>query len=144
MNRIPRAFVLTALVVSPFCTDDARTQVAEEIVLGPEELRTAFYERAPRAFVSAMSKAVAASCSSDSIVPAANAGSWLCLGAKLTYFRSVYIDGRNGPHGLVCEDYDLPTFMYLGVDLVVDAVASGSCVRAEFDGSRYEVVGWVR
>ncbi|MBV6417316.1 MAG: hypothetical protein CMLOHMNK_01963 [Steroidobacteraceae bacterium] len=56
------------------------------------------------------------------------------------YFRSVYINGERGSHGLVCEDYDSSTFKYLGMDLVAESIADGSCVPAErYSGSEYEL-----
>ena len=64
---------------------------------------------------------------------------WLCRGQELSYFRGVYINGKKGPHGLVCEEHDISTYKYLGLDFVADAVAGGTCVPAEFDGEAYEV-----
>ena len=104
------------------------------------ELRTAFYGHAPRALATAMSKAVVAWCSSERSAPGSDAVSWLCRGANLVYFRSVYINGERGPHGLVCEDLHASTFKYLGLDLVAQSIADGSCVPAErYSGSEYEL-----
>jgi hypothetical protein len=139
VNCIARSFPVTLLVAGLFCADDARAQGSEEIVIA-DELRTAFYEHAPRALSTAMSKAVVAWCSSERRAPEADAVSWLCGGTNLVYFRSVYINGERGSHGLVCQDLDAPTFKYLGMDLVADSIADGSCVPVErYYGSEYEL-----
>jgi hypothetical protein len=122
-----------------YCADDGRTQESQEIVI-EDELRTAFYEHAPRSLVAAISKAVVAWCASDRGAPEPEAVGWLCRGENLVYFRSVYINGKRGSHGLVCTDYDTATFKYLGMDLVVESIADGSCVPAErYSGSEYKL-----
>jgi hypothetical protein len=50
---------------------------------------------------------------------------WLCRGQELSYFRSVYINGDKGRHGLVCESYDASTFKYFGLHLVAESMAEG-------------------
>jgi hypothetical protein len=61
-------------------------------------------------------------------------------GQNLVYFRSVYINGELGSHGLVCQDLDEPTFKYLGMDLVADSIADASCVPVErYYGTEYEL-----
>jgi hypothetical protein len=62
MKRIARSFAATVVAWS-FCAHNAHSQASDEIVLA-DEIRTAFYEHAPRALASAMSQAVAAWCSS--------------------------------------------------------------------------------
>jgi len=138
VKRIARSFAVTVLAW-PFCAHNAHSQASDEIVLA-NELRTAFYEHAPRALASAMSQAVATWCSSKHGAAESDALSWLCAGGNLVYFRSVYINGDKGPHGLVCEHYDGHAFRYLGLDLAAESVADHSCVPAASDGSRYELV----
>lgn len=141
MSRIARTCAVVAIVARPVCAGDASAQSPQELVL-VHELRTSFYERAPRSLSAAMSEAVESWCSVR--VPSGSdskreAFAWLCLGKEPSYFRSVYINGNKGPHGLVCENVDLSTYKYLGVDLVADLVADGTCVGAEFVGETYEL-----
>jgi hypothetical protein len=141
VNRIARSCSVTVLLAGLLRADDARTQASEEIVIADElQLRTAFYEHAPRALATAMSKAVVAWCSSEGGAPEAHAVSWICRSANLVYFRNVYINGERGPHGLVCGGHDAPTFKYLGMDLVAESIAHGSCVPVDsYNGSQYEL-----
>ena len=138
MCRVARICVIAVLVVSPVSADDTDTQSSQEIVIA-DELRTAFYEHAPRSLATTMSKAVVSWCSSYRNESEADLVSWLCRGDKLVYFRSVYVNGAKGRHGLVCENNGTSTLKYFGMDLVADVVADGSCVQAEFDGSVYEL-----
>src|SRR5262245_25727175 len=111
MNRIARSCAATVLLASPLCAGDAHAQSSEEIVIA-DELRTAFYEHAPRSLATQMSKAVVAWCSSDRSGTRAVAVGWLCRGEKLVYFRSVYLNGEKGPHGLVCESNGTSALRY--------------------------------
>ena len=76
VNLIARTLAFIVLVAGVFCANDARTQSSEEIVIA-DELRTAFYEHAPRSLAAAMSKAVVAWCSSERSAPGSDAVSWL-------------------------------------------------------------------
>jgi hypothetical protein len=111
MNHIARSYAVVVLLVGPLCAGDSRAQASGEIVIA-DELRTAFYEHAPRSLATEMSKAVVSWCSSDRSGPRADAVSWLCRGEKLVYFRSVYINGEKAPHGLVCENNGTSTLRY--------------------------------
>ena len=137
MIRIATSFAVTVLLMGPFCASGTRAQGSEEIVIA-DEIRTAFYEHAPRDLVAEMSKAVTAWCSSEHSAPGFDAVSWLCRGGSLTYYRNVYISGERGPHGLVCDDYGSSTFRYLGMDLAAESIGRGSCVRVECYESAYE------
>jgi hypothetical protein len=130
--------LIAALVANSVHADDVTE--SQEIVL-THELRSSFYERAPRSLAAAMSNAVDSWCSTadGASYPdqaTADALSWLCRKEELSYFRSIYINGSKGRHGLVCETFDAK---YLGMDLITESVANGSCVPAEFDGSVYEL-----
>ena len=141
MSRIARSCAVVALVARSVCADDGSAQSSQEIVL-VHELRTAFYERASRSLSAAMYKAVDSWCSAaarDSSSEESRPEAWLCRGQELSYFRSVYINGEKGRHGLVCENYDASTFKYFSLDLVAEGVADGTCVPAEFDGEAYEL-----
>jgi hypothetical protein len=136
VNRIASAGVIAVLLSGSIRADDS-------IVIA-DELRTAFYEHAPRSLAAAMSKAVESWCSAAKSASPGNAAkpeaaSWLCQGQELSYFRSVYINGEKGRHGLVCENSGTSTLKYFGIDLVADVVADGSCVPAEFDGAAYRL-----
>jgi hypothetical protein len=138
MNRIASGSVLTVFVASLFCARESQAR-SEPIVIA-DELRTAFYEHAPRALATEMSKAVVSWCSSDRGKPKVDVASWLCRGEKLTYFRSVYVSGGKGPHGLVCESSGISTLVFFGIDLVTEVVADGLCVAAEREyGSLYKL-----
>jgi hypothetical protein len=138
MMRIARIFGVAALATTLIGVEAVRAQPTEEIVLA-HELRTAFYERAPKSLARAMSSAVVAWCSAGRNESGERAASWLCRGQKLVYFRSVYVSGGKGAHGLVCEDNGTSSLRYFGMDLVADVIGDRSCVPAEFDGSRYEL-----
>ena len=93
-----------------------------------------------------MSKTVRSWCSSadrertaDSNEANAKTVGWLCAKHKLRYFRSVYVNGDKGPHGLVCEDNGTSRLKYFGTDLVAEVVEGGECVPAEFDGAAYQL-----
>jgi hypothetical protein len=114
-----------------------------EIVVA-DEVRTAFYEHAPRSLAAAMFRAVESWCSKAGRTPdeheaKAETVSWLCGGQKLSYFRSVYVTGTVGSHGLVCENNGTSTLKYFGTDLVDEVVGDGSCVLAELDGTTYRL-----
>ena len=143
MSRIARSCAGVALVASLVCVDDTGAQSSQEIVLA-HELRTAFYELAPRSLSAAMSEAVASWCSAAAEEPSRDdsepePSSWLCLGQERSYFRSVYINGKKGRHGLVCENHYASSFKYFGMDLVFDVLADRTCVVAEFNGEAYEL-----
>jgi hypothetical protein len=138
MNRIARTCAIIVLVANPLWADDAHAQLPKEIEI-THELRTAFYEHAPRALAAAMSKVVVSWCSSDRSEPDSDAVRWLCRGQELVYFRNVYVNGVKGSHGLVCENNGTSALKYFGVDLAADVATDGSCVRAKFDGSVYEL-----
>jgi hypothetical protein len=141
MHRI-RSCAAVVLVAGWVCADESEAQSSQEIVL-VHELRSAFYERAPRSLSAAMSKAVDSWCStareSSTNGSKPKVSTWLCDGRELSYFRSVYINGDKGRHGLVCESYDADTFEYFGLDLVDENLADGTCVVAEFNGEAYEL-----
>jgi hypothetical protein len=116
-------------------TNRADAQASQEVEVA-DELRTAFYEHAPRSLEDAMSKAVASRCSADG-----ESVGWLCSGRRLAYFRSVYVNGAKGRHGLVCENNGTAALKYFGMDLVATVLRAGSCVSAEFNGSAFELSG---
>jgi hypothetical protein len=138
MMLIARIFGVAMLATTLIGVEVVRAEPSEEIVL-VHELRTAFYEHAPKSLARAMSSAVVAWCSAGRSEPIERALSWLCRGQKLVYFRSVYVSGGKGPHGLVCEDNGTSSLKYFGMDLVADVIDDRSCVPAEFDGSRYKL-----
>ncbi|MCP5146349.1 MAG: hypothetical protein H6978_16180 [Gammaproteobacteria bacterium] len=117
------AIVLSGLLVA----EAARGQ---DVVIA-DELRTAYFERAPRGLARSMSKAVSEWCSTDSGGPEAEAVGWLCQHTKAMYFRSVYINGERGFHGLVCRTMDSPRFKYVGMDVVEESLVDGECVPVE-------------
>jgi hypothetical protein len=138
MSRLAGVCVIALLVGSPSGADETDGKSSVEIVVA-DELRSAFYEHAPRSLASAMRKAVVSWCSSNRDESHADAVNWLCQGGELAYFRSVYPTGAKGGHGLVCEDNSPYTPKFIGMDAVAEVVADGSCVRAESDGSAYEL-----
>jgi hypothetical protein len=112
-----------------------------EVIIA-DELRTAFFEHAPRRLASSMSKAVTLWCSTPP--PRTSASSdeddplkWLCQGKKPEYFRNVYVNGQRGRHGLVCKSNGTSSLRYFGVDLVASVLEDESCVAAEYDGEEY-------
>lgn len=135
MSGIARTCAIIAfLVTSPVGAHE--TQSLQEVVIA-DELRTAFYEHAPLSLATEMSKAVSSWCSSSRSEAAPAAVGWLCRGNKPVYFRSVYVNGSKGKHGLVCENNGTSTLKYFGMDLVAERIANSSCVAAEYDGSVY-------
>jgi hypothetical protein len=146
MSPIGSVWVLVALVIIRSASAneaDASNSGTEEIVIA-DEVRTAFYEHAPRSLAAAMSRAVDSWCSSANRIPdgheaKAETVSWLCGRQQLSYFRNVYVIGTMGSDGLVCENNGTSTLKYFGTDLVDEVVADGSCVPAEFDGTRYRL-----
>jgi len=144
-GRIISVGVLLALVFAGSASGNKvdTGNSGEEIVVA-DEVRTAFYEHAPRALAVAMSRAVESWCSKAGRTPdeheaKAETVSWLCGGQKLSYFRSVYVIGTVGSHGLVCESNGTSTLKYFGTDLVDEVVGDGSCVLAELDGTTYRL-----
>jgi hypothetical protein len=85
MSPIGSVWVLVALVIIRSASAneaDASNSGTEEIVIG-DEVRTAFYEHAPRSLAAAMSRAVDSWCSSANRIPdgheaKAETVSWLC------------------------------------------------------------------
>ena len=112
---------------------------SSEVVIA-DEIRTAYYERAPKSLRDSMSRAVKSLCSSTKEIEGANVSKWLCQNNKLNYFRSVYVNGNKGAHGLVCEENSSDFFKYFGVDLVPIVLNEGDCISANFDGKNYELV----
>lgn len=135
MGGTTRFLLLILLIDSPACVVFAENHSLQEIVLA-DELRTAFYERAPAPLAATMSSAVRLRCMSSA--PDTETVPWLCSG-RLVYLRSVYVNGARGRHGLVCANDGTSTLKYFGTDLVAEVVAHGSCVRAEFDGNTYKL-----
>ena len=118
---------------------------AEELVI-VDGVRTAFYERAPISLAGAMSRAVGSWCLTadrnrvaDTSKSSGSTVGWLCGRHKLRYFRSVYVTGARGSHGLVCEDNGTSSLKYFGLDLVASVIEDGSCVPAVFDGTEYQL-----
>jgi hypothetical protein len=112
---------------------DVKPSDLSEIVVA-DEIRPAFYERAPSKMVIAISKAVSLWCGSsersrfvNKSEANANTAQWLCGSAKIHYFHNVYITGAKGVHGLVCRD----EYKYVGIDMVNDSIKDGSCVVAD-------------
>jgi hypothetical protein len=141
MGRVATHRVVVVLLAGAVCADHTHAQSSQEIVL-VHELRTAFYERAPRSLSTAMSKAVDSWCAAaarESSSEESRPEAWLCRAQELSYFRSVYINGEKGRRGLVCENYDASTFKYFSLDLLAEGVADRTCVPAEFDGEAYEL-----
>jgi hypothetical protein len=143
MNRATRLCV--ALVIASAYANSASSNGGQEIVIA-DEVRTAFYEPAPLALATPMSRAVDAWCSTEDRRRIADSGkanadtiSWLCGSRKLRYFRSVYVTGAKGSRGLVCEDSGTSNLRYFGVDLVASIIRDGSCVPAELDGTEYQL-----
>jgi hypothetical protein len=119
----------------------ANESAGKDEVIVADELRSAFYEKAPRALATAMSRAVAARCNTPPKAHGSGTESdpplgWLCSGEKLHYLRSVYINGERGPHGLVCET---GYYKYYGLDFVAELVKEGTCVPVERDRLTYEL-----
>jgi hypothetical protein len=66
---------------------------------------------------------------------------WLCSKDGHQYFRSVYVTGGRGPHGLVCESNGTSGLRFFGMDLVEDLLKAGDCVVAEVEGEGFQL--WV-
>jgi hypothetical protein len=133
-GRIINLSVL-ALVVAYGHAAEVKPSDLSEIVVA-DELRSAFYEKAPSAMAAAIGNAVKSWCSSPERSQFAGKGEansktveWLCGRQKLHYFRSIYITGEKGPHGLVCGEGS--SYRYLGVDFVNESIKYGGCVPAE-------------
>ncbi len=129
-----------ALLVGAACASE-QAPTEEEVVL-VHELRSAFYERAPRTLAIAMTKATASWCATDSKTVLSSDDvresiGWLCKRTTHHYFRSVYINGHKGRHGLVCEQTQ---YKYLGMDLAASLLEDHECLPAEFDGTSYHLI----
>jgi hypothetical protein len=147
MSRLMAVGVLVALFIVGVAGGankvNAGDSGTEEIVIA-DEVRTAFYEHAPRSLAAAMSRAVESWCGTARRIPdgrevKAETVRWLCGRQKLSYFRNVYVIGTVGVHGLVCEDNGTSTLKYFGTDLVDEVLADGSCIPAEVDGTTYRL-----
>ena len=149
MRRFIRGCGLALVAAaSPICSTRADSKVPDDFdsVIVADRIRAAFYEHAPNTLSAAMSKAVRSWCSSadrertaDSNKANAETVGWLCAKHKLRYFRSIYVNGEKGSHGLVCEDNGTSSLKYFGTDLVVSVIEDGECVPAEFDGTVYQL-----
>jgi hypothetical protein len=135
LSRGARLCAIAALATATAYADGVNSNELTEVVVA-DEIRTAFYEQAPRTLAAAMYKAVSSWCSTADRHRIADAGGanaetvgWLCGSQKLHYFRSVYITGEKGSHGLTCEN----KYKYMGVDMVNESIEHGSCVPAELD-----------
>jgi len=143
MSRFAKVLGVFALGFCELTVGGASENDAAEVVIA-DELRTAFYEHAPRALATLMSKAVISWCAkfSQNVATTSEANDdlgWLCRGQRLAYFRSVYVNGEKGRHGLVCEANGTTSLKYFGIDLVADLIEGESCVSAEFDGEKYSL-----
>jgi hypothetical protein len=138
MDRMSTIRAIAVFIASAIYANDSDGSELPDISIA-DEVRTAYYEHAPRRLAAAMSKAVDSWCSAARQMSKPGASSWLCRKQKLAYFRSVYVTGTKGGHGLVCEGNGTSTLKYFGVDLVNDVVTGGSCVLAEFDGTVYRL-----
>jgi hypothetical protein len=134
LGRIINLSVL-ALVVARVHAAELKSSDLSEIVIA-DELRSAFYEKAPSAMAAAIGKAVKLWCSSegrshfaDKAEANAKTVEWLCGKEKLSYFRNVYPSGERGPHRAVCKD----KYKYMGDDMVNQSIKYGSCVPAQLD-----------
>src|SRR5689334_3238124 len=117
MDRSTRIAMFTGFMASAMCADPCAGAELSDIVIA-DEVRTAYYEHAPRSLAAAMSKAVDSWCSVAGKSSKSGASSWLCHGNNPVYFRSVYVTGSKGPHGLVCENNGTSALKYFGMDLV--------------------------
>jgi hypothetical protein len=139
MARASRFSIFIFFTFSSFYSGFSFAAGNSEIVFS-DEIRTAFYERAPHSLGTKMSNGVISFCASSNKAIELHVKSWLCAKNKLNYFRSVYVTGSKGPHGLICEASGSSFFKYLGTDLLEQVTEEGSCVVAEFDGEKYELV----
>jgi hypothetical protein len=103
---------------------------SNEIVL-IEQVRTAYYEAAPRRLAASMRRAVATECAapesaagSDSV---AQVRRWLCDGAGDTYLRAVDVLGTKSWTGFVCEGAGAHLRYYVD-DIISYMAQEGSCV----------------
>jgi hypothetical protein len=147
VNRLANLCAIAASVSVGFSAyaKEAGSNDLDEVTLA-DELRTAFYEQAPPSLTAMMFKSVGAWCVTadrrrieDSGGANAETVSWLCGRNKLRYYRSVYITGSKGTHGLICENSGFSYIRYVGIDLAKDGVDDGQCVTAESDGAAYHV-----
>ena len=139
MERASRVSIFIFLTFSSIYSGLSFGAGNSEIVFS-DEIRTAFYERAPNSLSTKMSKGVTNFCASSNKAIESHVNTWLCAKNKLNYFRSVYVTGSKGSHGLVCEASASNFFKYLGTDLLEQVIENSSCVVAEFDGEKYELV----
>lgn len=143
MNRVFILCAIASLAVPSAFGSEIGSNGQVDIVVA-DEVRTAFYERAPPSLIAEISKATSFWCwtanrGTDGKKSNAETVGWLCERHKLRYFRNVYVTGARGPHGLVCEDNGTSRLKYFGVDLVEAILKSGSCVSAELEGTEYRL-----
>jgi hypothetical protein len=145
MDRVTRLCAIAVFASGSAYANEVSPNRGEEIIIA-DEVRTAFYEQAPRSLAGGMSKAVGSWCSTADRRRVAGSGKanaetvgWLCGRDNLRYFRNVYVTGTKGPHGLVCESNGTSSLRYFGVDLVNESIEFGSCVPAALRGTVYQL-----
>jgi hypothetical protein len=143
MNRITCLCSIAVFASASAHVNGASPKGGDETIIIADELRSAFYQKAPSKMAAAIGKAVGLWCLTaerhqfaDKSEANAKTVEWLCGSQKLHYFGNVYLTGETGPHGLACED---KLYKYLGVDMVAESIKFGWCVPAESDETVYQM-----
>ena len=104
-----------------------------EVVVA-DEIRWAFYEKAPASIAAAMGRATRVWCSGTEgrhfqalSEASAKTSEWLCGKPNPYYYRNVYITGARGVQGIACK-YN---YKYMSIDMASEAIEDGSCVVAD-------------
>jgi hypothetical protein len=138
MKRLIPTLSLFCAVLSSASAFAAKPSDRSEVIVA-DELRSAFYEKAPPRVAVAISKAVGAWCASgerrqfaDKSKANGETIGWLCGSEKLHFYRSVYLTGARGAHAAVCENDS----KYMGIDMVNELIEFGACVPAESEENK--------
>ena len=107
---------------------------SDEIIVA-DEVRVAFYEKAPPIVAASMKKAVAELCRRDPTrSPTRKGHGWICYGSALNFLRAVELTGNKLSIGFVCDDKTYPqTLRYYLSEMLDD---NPSCAGISYDFER--------
>ena len=96
----------------------------DQIIVG-DELRTAFYEVAPKNLKASMRNAVDDACAQH------GARFWFCRSEPLSFLRGIYVSGFQQKKGYVCPSLGMEDWTFFPPDIA--EAEDSTCVRISYD-----------